>query len=803
MQRLGVSIDSDLPHDAATGDSLGHFVATIVEGAAAVNRELYLILDDYQHVADPRAHRLMQKLLDHSPDNLHFVIAARVQPPLSLGRLRLMGQLIEVDCADLPFDLAETRAFLELNSGSLKLTADEVHQLHDLTGGWPASLQLIAILTRSRPYARESLQELGWKTDNLQSYLAEDVMAHLPPELADFMECISLCRRFNASLAATISGQENARDMLTRLEEENLLIFRVEGDDRRLWYRFHPLFGEFLTARLARREPEEVARLHRLAAGWLADQGLFAEAVRHAIDGGDLDFAADIIERIAPSSWGLDYLSPLLRLLERLPREVLYARPRLFFLACLTYSLTARAAKAEAWLEEFLRSEASSQPDVAHRMPLVQAAIEIQRDRSESAIGLLEDYVPLPDDYPMMRYGHPAILGQAYAASGRHAEAQRCFEAVTIAEDDQDDEMALVMAATRIRCEMLLGRAAEVARQAEPLLAHAGAVHGHRSRSTTLAAALMAESCYELDRIDESREALANRTAVFQSTVPPTMIGASICRARLDLLQESAAVALDFLDHQEQLFRRFGLDRAAVHCLAEQSRILLLGDDFNAARQRVEQLESIAARHPDARGFSAEMPILAALVRARLHLATGEAETALEDLDKVRAFAEANRRGQLQVTADLLTAMALDLLGRDTDAPLLEALALGQRLGLVRTFVDEGPRVAALLTSLDLPHAEQKELATYRGELLKRYRHDDEAGQGEGAHPAAEKAVLTPREIAILQLISEAMTNKRIALTLNISLETVKWNLKNIYIKLGVSSRYDAMSWARKHGLIS
>ncbi|MCY1303719.1 Transcriptional regulatory protein LiaR [compost metagenome] len=111
--------------------------------------------------------------------------------------------------------------------------------------------------------------------------------------------------------------------------------------------------------------------------------------------------------------------------------------------------------------------------------------------------------------------------------------------------------------------------------------------------------------------------------------------------------------------------------------------------------------------------------------------------------------------------------------------------------------------MAALLTSLDLPHAEQKELATYRGELLKRYRHDDEAGQGEGAHPAAEKAVLTPREIAILQLISEAMTNKRIALTLNISLETVKWNLKNIYIKLGVSSRYDAMSWARKHGLIS
>ncbi|MNH31972.1 HTH-type transcriptional regulator AlkS [compost metagenome] len=136
--------------------------------------------------------------------------------------------------------------------------------------------------------------------------------------------------------------------------------------------------------------------------------------------------------------------------------------------------------------------------------------------------------------------------------------------------------------------------------------------------------------------------------------------------------------------------------------------------------------------------------------------------------------------------------------------PLLEALAQGQQLGLVRTFVDEGPRVRELLAHLELDDAEHKALVTYRAALLGRYQHDDEdAGQDQSARLATEKAVLTPREIAILQLISQAMTNKRIALTLNISLETVKWNLKNIYIKLGVSSRYDAMSWARKHELIS
>ncbi|EJN35068.1 ATP-dependent transcriptional regulator [Pseudomonas sp. GM78] len=804
LQRLGVTIDTGTPLEGASSESIDEIVAAIVDAASNVNKELYLVLDDYQHVADPRSHRLMQKLFDHSPENLHFVIAARVQPPLSLSRLRLMGQVVELDCAALPFDLTETRAFLELNLAALKLHEEEIHLTHELTSGWPASLQLIVILLRSNPGARASLHELGWKSDDLQSYLAEDVMAHLPEALADFMEAVSICRRFNASLAEAVTGNASAAQMLNRLEEENLLIFRVEADDRLPWYRFHPLFSEFLATRLIRRNSQNVAQLHQRAAHWFAERKLLAEAMRHATSGGDLGFAVEVIERAAPTTWGLDQLSPLLRLLDRLPQEVLFSRPRLFFLGCLAYALTARPAKAEAWLEQFKRSGAAQHEDVAFRLPLVQAVIHVQRDRTEPVIALLEGFQPLIDDYSIMRYGPPTMLALAYSAAGRHADALRCLDDHPIPEVDRNDEMALLAEGTRTLCCLMEGKMLEAERRGLAQLTRAVTAHGHRSASAYTGASALAEIYCELDRIDEAREVLANRNGLLQWTMPDSMMRASICRARLDLLQESAATALAFLERQERHFRSIGQDRALVHCLAEQVRIELLEGDRANAGVHVAQLDVLGQAHQGADGFQAEIPAMVALAKARLLLATNYPDNALLELQHVRRYAQHYHRGQLGVTALLLMGIAhADLRQQDAaDDLLIQALETGQRLGLVRTFLDESAALYPMLAPLADRIAPGSSLTVFLQDLLPRFEQGKSgAHSGDGSASAGQKT-LTPRELAILQLISQAMSNKRVALTLSISLETVKWNLKNVFLKLGVSSRYDAVSWARKHGLI-
>ncbi|WP_435608869.1 LuxR C-terminal-related transcriptional regulator [Pseudomonas knackmussii] len=794
LQHLGISLENEIPLEGASGESVDSVVAAIVEGAAEIHKQLYLVLDDYHLVSDSRSHRLMQKLLDHCPPNLHFVIASRADPPLSLSRLRLMDQVLELDCAGLPFDLGETRAFLESNLAALKLNTEEIHLIFDLTSGWPASLQLMVLLLRGRPEARRTLRDLGWKSDDLQTYLAEDVMAHLPAELAGFMECVSLCRRFNAALAAQLSGCANAGELLARLEEENLLIFRIVGDDRQPWYRFHPLFGEFLAARIERRDPALVADLHRRAARWFAERKLLAEALRHATQGGDLDFAAEVVERSAPTTWGLDQVGPLLRLLDRLPQETLFSHPRLFFRGCLAYALTARPAKAEAWLEEYQRSGASQDGAVLLHLRLVQASIAIQRDRSEQVIELLEGLAPSDDEYTVMRYGPSALLAIAYSAAGRHADALRCLDEHPIAEADRDDEMALVVEGARPQCLLLEGRMEEALSIGQEIFSRAVSAHGHRSVSAYLCAATLAVVYCELDRIDEAREVLANRVGLLQWAMPDTMLRASICRARLDLLQESPAAAQAFLERQERHFRSVGLERCVAHCLAEQLRIRLLADDVEGATTCFARLEPLAQVHADSRGFLGEIPMLVHLSRARLALATGDHAVAQVELQAVLDYARENARGQLEVTALLLMALGRSAQRQQVaaEALLLEALQQGLRGGLVRTFVDEGMGVFKLLGAQRSRQSTQSELATYLDNLLARFRRGE----------VTDHASLSPRELAIMQLVAQAMSNKRIALALNISLETVKWNLKNVYAKLGVSSRYDAMSWARKHGLI-
>jgi LuxR family maltose regulon positive regulatory protein len=808
LKRLEIPVDDHVLMEGDVDKSIDALVAMAVNGAASLPKDLYLVIDDYHHVEDPRAHRLMQKLLDHCPDNLHVVIASRAAPPLGISRLRAAGRVTEIGFEDLPFHLEETRVFFEQALGALKLSADEVRLIHDLTHGWPASLQLMAIMLRNRPSARLRLRELGWQSSDLQAYLAEDVMAHLPAELGDFLETMSMCRRFNAELAACITGSARAAEMIKRAEDENLLIYRVESDDSLPWFRFHPLFGEFLSARLARRGKEDLDGLHRRASRWFADRQLLAEAVRHAIRAGDLEFAVEAIEHAAPQTWGLAYISPMLNLLERLPQETLFAHPQLFFLGCLTFSLTARHAKAEQWIVQLRASDAVRNPAISSRLALADAAIAMQHDDAQRAIDLLEPLEGMEFETRFLHYVRLTTLAGAYAGAGRFADAHRLLDDNPVPIEDRRNDMALVFENARPTTLLVEGRAGEAARLGAALLARSEAVHGRRSFCANVCAAALGDAYYELDLIDDAREVLANRTGILQASAPGVMINAALARARLDHLQQSPETALAFLEAQAAHYQSLHMDRPVAYMLAEQVRILLGQGHRARAAELCEKLDKLGGIHRDARGFRAEIPGLAALTRARLSLADSDAAEALRHLSVARQRAERHGRMRELVRARVITALAMENLGQQAEADdqFVQAAESASRLGLVRTLVDEGKRVGQALARIRAASQLDDSVASWLNDLLPRFGNPDDApprGQAPaGAIYADEDINLTPREREILGLISQAMSNKRIALTLNITLETVKWNVRNILAKLGVSSRYDAMTWARKRGLI-
>ncbi|MFM0135492.1 LuxR C-terminal-related transcriptional regulator [Caballeronia grimmiae] len=807
MQRSGLPVEMDLPPEGASAVAMDTSIAAIVEAAVDLPKDLYLFIDDYHYVEAPLAHKFLQKLLDHGPGNLHFVIASRTAPPLGLSRLRMMDQIVEVDSAGLPFDLAETRAFVDENLGPGKVNADELALIHELTGGWPSCIQLIVIMLKNRPQTRAVLDDLVWRSSDLQTYLSEEVMAHLPAGLAEFAEALSIFRRFNASLARFVTGDPNADELLRRMEDENLLLIRVDLEDRLSWFRFHPLFGEFLATRLARRDPGAVRELHRRASQRFAEHGFLAEAVRHASAAEDVEFAASVIERAAPATWSLEYLSPMLHLLEQLPEETLLRHPRLLFFACLAVAMTTRPAKASAWLAQLEASDLAAHPEIARSLPIIHAAIAFQHDDTQRMIELLEPHRDAPLENPFLQYMLVAELCAAYNAAGRYADARRLFETQPIPPADENNDMALVAQATLVSGMLIEGNVLETERSGSALLTRSVHAVGRHSISANICASVLADAYYELDRIDDARETIANRRGLLQSSGPDMLIRASLCRVRLDLLQESPDVALAFLHRQIAHLRSMRQMRAVAHLLAEQVKMLLLKRDRARAQEALDSLDNLALSHPARQGFMGEIPALAALARARL-LHDESPEEALRALQAARSDADAFGRGRLTAQTDLLSAVVYADLKRTDDAIvcLVRAIEAGQRLGLVRTFVDEGAPAGRLIARMMREKRLDGPALRYAAELIEKFPEsvvaDGPASSTRRVSASKLQPMLTPREVEILGLVAQAMSNKRIALALNITLETVKWNLRNIFAKLGVSSRYDAMVWARKQELI-
>lgn len=802
LRQAGLPLDGDVLLLAGPeAVSIQAMASLLINALARASGELYVMLDDFQHAADVRIAQMMQALIDGAPHQLHVVLASRSTPPLLLGRLRAMGELCEVGGAGLSFDFAESLTFLKahLDQG---VDLDAAHAIHDQTDGWPIGLQLMSIALKANP--KKSVKNTALLPDSaaLRAYLSEDVVADLPTELFDFLQKISILRRFNVDVAAQVTGSTRAQELIAAVEERNLFIQPVDLPGNRQWYRLHPLFVEFLSQRL-QTSGEDIAQLHRRATAWFEQAGLVPESLRHALHCDDFTVVVQLLERKQPSYRSVSHLSQFMRWLEQVPLHELTGHPSLMLLGIWGALLTVLTSKARAWISAF--ESVPQAPQWAHQLLLLKASLAMHGDDETSCLALLEQSAGQPADHPFLEQVHVGMTITCLSLVGRHAEARSLFNGPSgRCLRNSHDEMALMGMTAMTSVLLLEGRVLEAERLGASVLAQAESLHGRRSVSACASAAVMAEVLHELDRLEDAREVLANRLDILRFSAPGYMIGAALCHARLLALRDSPRSALEYLTQKEAHFRDMGLDRGTARMLEEQLSITLKCGDWRHAETLQILLDDLAQNHCGPSSCDAEIMTFAALSKARLALARRQPEAALQALDIVDRHAGELGRGQWRVKVELLRSFALDELGRHTEAMdyLRSAIASGYRLGLVRTFLDEGQAFQSVLQKLDL--CEDAVLGTFYRRLLIEL---PDVSQGEEDIPPAktlpttgEQVSLTRREQDIVALLEQSMSNKRIALALNLSLQTVKWNLKNIFLKFGVSSRYDAIIAARKRG---
>jgi LuxR family transcriptional regulator, maltose regulon positive regulatory protein len=265
---------------------------SLVNDLAAQRQRVVLVLDDYHAIADPRVHAAVTFVLDHQPDALQLAIATRAEPPLPLGRMRVRGELVELRADELRFTDDEAATLLN-DALRLELEAADVARLQQRTEGWAAGLQLAGLSLSRRDDRQSFIASFAGDDRPVVDYLGFEVLDAQPPDLREFLLDTSILDRLCGPLCDRVTERDDSARRLDEMERAGLLLLAL--DTKRRWYRYHHLFAGLLRHELARTRPDALAALHRRAAGWYREAGSVGAAIRHAIAGGDVAAATELI----------------------------------------------------------------------------------------------------------------------------------------------------------------------------------------------------------------------------------------------------------------------------------------------------------------------------------------------------------------------------------------------------------------------------------------------------------------------------------------------------------------------------
>lgn len=779
-------------------------VASLLNDLAARADDLVLVLDDYHVIEEPEIHEALAFLVEHLPPNAHLVLASRSDPPFPLARLRARGDLLEVRAADLRFTPEEATSYFDESAG-LALTPEQVSALEDRTEGWAAALQLAALSMQGREDPAAFIAAFAGDDRFVVDYLAEEVLERQPPEVRRFLLDTSVLDRFTAELCDAVTGGDHGRDLLTHLDRANL--FLIALDDRRSWFRYHHLFADVLRARLLDEAPERVEGLHRRAAGWYESAGEPASAIGHALAGHDAETAARLIELTAPAMRRTRQEVTLRNWLTALPPDVFPARPVLTMELVGTRMLTGDVVGVQALITEVDRwfapgarltdavvFNAEDLPRLPTQAAVYRAALalvagdlaetERQAERALAAA--------VPGDH-LQRGAAAALVGLARWTAGDLDEATRRYTE-SIAELTAAGHVSDVLGCSIALADMRLvqGRLGDALDVLESGLALARA--DDVVRGTADMHVGLCEVHLERGDLDAAAEHLAAATALGDAAGLPQhpyrrrVAAAGLCRAQGDL-----AGAVRLLTEAAALYDT-DMSPPVRPVSAVRARAQLAAGDLSAGRRWVDA----SGLGPDD-----ELTYLREYEHAtlaRVLLADGEVDPAVDLLERLRAAATAgDRRGSL-VEIAVAVALAQEAGGQraEATATLDDALTAAAPEARLRPFTEERPALDPLLRAVAATDA------AGAGAGLAQTILGTGTRPGGAPRPASAQGLvdqLSERELEVLHLLRGDQSGPELARELHVSLNTLRTHTRNIYTKLGVTNRREAVRRAEELGL--
>jgi LuxR family maltose regulon positive regulatory protein len=746
---------------------------------------------------------------------MHLVISTRLDPQLPLARMRAGGHLNELRAAELRFTNSEASEFLN-NIMGLSLSAEDIAALETRTEGWIAGLQLAAISMQGKENASALIESFSGSHRLILDYLIEEVVDQQPENVQEFLLHTAVLNRLTGPLCDGLTGQEDGQETLEILDHANL--FLIPLDEERRWYRYHHLFADLLRQRLKQTIPEKMPCLHRKASEWFEQNGLQDEAIEHSLEYDNFAQAALLIEEQADVIWGRGEHTKLFRWLDKLPNEVLLTKPQLCIVQAAKLFTNGDLAKAELCLqtaENALEQDSqttnetpsskkklssSTQKKIRGRAAAIRAGLAFFEGNSEEiSTYAVQALNFLPEGDLTWRSLATVALGDAYGSAGDLTRAYKIrSEALELSKASGNNYTILlssVRLAVNLRQQGQLQKVIELCEQQLKLATENGMA---KTDAAGCLLTIWGEVLAERNNLEAAMDLVKKGIELTEHSGDGAILGwSNVCLIRVLFSRAESTSADQIIEIVERIKREPNIHSwIKDRVLSWKMRISLAQANLIEASQWMEKRE---LRINEQIQFLWETDYY---VLTRYLIAHGRPNEAILLLQRLLEEAEKGRRTSSLIEILILQALAFEAQG-DTDqsiSTLQQALDLAEPAGFFRIFIDEGPPMARLLyTALSRGISSdyvRRLIAAFPAEV-------PEPSQGSAVqHQTSLIEALSQREIEVLTLISEGLTNQDVASRLYLSLNTVKVHTRNIFQKLGVSNRTEAVARAKILGIL-
>ena len=761
--------------------SIETILTPLLNEIAAQPECVVLILDDYHHISKDEIHRGITFFVEHLPSQLHLVIATRADPSLPIVRMRARGQLTELRGDDLRFSYEEASCFLNTQMG-LELTEADLKALDQRIEGWIAGLQLAAISMRNRKDKHQFVAAFVGSHYFILEYLLEEVLSHLPKDVVHFLTQTSILTQLNTSLCDQITGRSDSGPMLARLYRENLFITAL--DYKHTWYRYHHLFADMLKNHLHQQlDSETIADLHQRASHWYEEQGYLQVAIKHAQEAGDMERVADLAEQAAQFSQIDSWMTNLLDWLEILPEDLLRSRLRLRIYQACAFFFDGQSAKCLSILEEANQSlqDLATSPENKSLQEELSRLIEI--------VYAFENVLTLSMQGKLKK-SHQVLLQimPVVEKAGNIFLSAHALEGIAL-------------------CQYHQGKLGEAESTSMQLIELTGDNLREFSPSQPLPIAvtgylLLAGIYLDQNKLEEMAQLVEQAFRLCRkSGGAKILVETHVMQSRLQQAQGDTDSAYQSIARAERAY----LLKESVTRFRLESQKARLNVETGAFEDVIQWMKGLKALNEDTSSQTVVPTLLyeaAQLILARLYLAKHKPEDALLVLEQIQSSAE--EEGRLRHLIEIYTLKALAFLVTRQNQAALEhieqALRLAEAENLIRifldgVFLDRGVPIQQLLYKA----VENGIKPGFARRLLVAF---PSGAIAMGKPKAKLNESLSKREFEVLRLLAEGFTNRQIAQELVISLDTVKTHTSNIYGKVGVNNRTQAVIKAKAMGLI-